>query len=90
MLVVTYTHSRYHINVLKNLRDEGSVLYSCPPCIAASTILRKTRGVKSQYAIQYTRKGDDEVVLHHKMYFESERFTEEQARRISKMMDGPT
>jgi hypothetical protein len=31
MLVVTYTHSRYHMNVLKRLRDEGSVLYSCPP-----------------------------------------------------------
>jgi hypothetical protein len=88
MLVVTYTHSRYHMNVLKRLRDEGSVLYSCPPCIAASTILRKTRGVKRLYAVQYTRKGDDKVVLHHKMYLEPERFTEEEVRRLSQMMDG--
>lgn len=90
MFAVSYTDSRYHLNVLKRLRSEGSVLYSCPPCIAAGAIMKKKTGVRAQYAVEYRVEGNDRVILHHKMYFRPERFTEEEARRVSQMMEGST
>jgi len=87
MMVLTYVNSRYHLNVLKRLRDEGSVLYSCPPCVAATAIFRKGRGYKAQYAVEYAKVGRDRVVLHHRIYYQPERFTEEEAQKVSQMMD---
>lgn len=86
MMVITYTNSRYHLNVLKRLRDEGSVLYSCPPCVAAVSVLRRSRGVRAQFAVQYDEAPGGKVILHHKVYYNPERFTEEQAQKISGMM----
>ena len=86
MMVITYTNSRYHLNVLRRLRDQGSVLYSCPPCVAAVSILKRSSGRRAQFAVQYDRTPGGKVILHHKVYYNPERFTEEQAQKISGMM----
>jgi hypothetical protein len=84
-LVISYTRSRYHMNVLKRLRDEGSVLYSCPPCIAAVSI-RRSAGWKVQFDVDAIASKDGEVVLRHRIFPPRETFTEDMAEETRRLM----
>ncbi len=85
-LVLTYHHSRYHMNVLPRLRDNGNLLYSCPPCLAAGSILRGSWGTKVVYDVEIRVLPHGKVVLRHKIYPKAERFSEELAQKTSRMM----
>jgi hypothetical protein len=85
-LVLTYHHSRYHMNVLPRLRDAGNLLYSCPPCLAAGSILRRSSGTRIVYDVEIRVLPEGEVVLRHKIYPGGESFSEEQAQETSRMM----
>ena len=85
-LVLTYYHSRYHMNVLPRLRDAGNLLYSCPPCLAAGSILRRSRGTRIVYDVEIRVLPEGEVVLRHKIYPGGESFSEEQAQETSRLM----
>lgn len=85
-LVLTYYHSRYHMNVLPRLRDAGNLLYSCPPCLAAGSILRRSWGTKVVYDVEIRLLPHGRVVLRHRIYPGTERFSEELAQETSKMM----
>jgi hypothetical protein len=85
-LVIKYYHSRYHMNVLPRLRDAGNLLYSCPPCLAAGSILRRSRGTRIVYDVEIRVLPEGEVVLRHKIYPGGESFSEEQAEKTARMM----
>jgi hypothetical protein len=81
----TYVRSRYHVNVLSRLRNEGSVLYSCPPCIIACSIKQK-QGWKIRFDVGLEMLAGGEAVLRHTFYPDSESFTEQMASEVSRMM----
>ena len=84
-LVATWKYARYFSNVLKRLRNEGSVLYSCPVCLAGESILSKAQGLKFQNAVELRFLPGEKVFYRHKVYQPIERFTEEDAQKISQM-----
>jgi hypothetical protein len=86
-MVVTYTHSRYHLNVLTRLRNEGNLLYSCPPCVAIGSIYGRSRGTKIIFDAEIRVLPDGKVVLRHRIYPQPDRFSEELVQRTSRMMD---
>ena len=75
-LEFTYVWSRYHTKVLKRLRNEGSILYSCPPCIIACSILRD-QGWTLRFDVGYRVLDDGSVVLKHLISPPVDTFTEE-------------
>ncbi len=84
-LVATWKYARYFSNVLKRLRNEGSVLYSCPVCLAGESIFSKAQGLKFQNAVELRFLPGEKVFYRHKVYQPVERFTEEDAQKISQM-----
>lgn len=85
-LVGTYVYSRYHINVLRRLKETKCLLYSCPPCMVGSSIMRRATGMKLQFGVELQILPGGRVVIRHKIHQPTETFTEEQARRISRLM----
>lgn len=75
-LEFTYVGSPYHNNVLKRLRNEGSILYSCPPCVIACSIL-KDEGWTARFDVGYEKLENGTVVLKHRLDPPRDTFTEE-------------
>jgi hypothetical protein len=85
-LISTYGQARYYENVLKRLRNEGSALFSCPMCLAGQSVFEKTQGIKIQYAVEFRMLPDGMVTIRNKMYPATERFNEEKAEEMSRLM----
>ena len=84
-LVAKWRYAPYYTNVLKRLRNEGSILYSCPVCLAGESILAKSHGLKFQNTVELRFLPGKRVFYRHKIIPPAERFTEEDAQRISEM-----
>jgi hypothetical protein len=85
-MVLTYYHSRYHANILPRLRDAGNLLYSCPPCLAAGCILRRSKGERVLFDVEIRVLSHGRVVLRHKLYPRTGRSSEELAQKTSRMV----
>jgi hypothetical protein len=84
--VAEYKDARYYENVLGPLRSAGNVLFSCPMCLATQTIPMRKLGIKLQYAtMDFRLLPENTVSMRIKILQPAERFTEEDAERISKM-----
>ena len=84
-LVATWTNARYYSNVLRRLRNEGSALFSCPVCLVGESILTRTQGLRFQNLVELKFLPGAKVYYRHKVFPPAERFTEEDAHRISRM-----
>jgi hypothetical protein len=85
-LVGTYVYSRYHINVLRHLREANCALYSCPPCLIGASILKESTGMGVSFGVELELLPGSRVVIRHKLIRPTETFTEEQAREVSALM----
>ena len=86
-LVATWSYAPYYSHVLKRLRQEGSVLFSCPVCLASESIMSSTRGVRFQNLVELRFLPDEKVTYRHKIYPQTETFTEEEAQAVSQKME---
>lgn len=75
-LEFTYVGSPYHTRVLTRLRNEGSLLYSCPPCVVACSILKKD-GWTARFDAGYGVLKNGTVVLRHRLDPPRDTFSEE-------------
>ena len=85
-LIGTYVYSRYHINVLRRLRETNCALYSCPPCLVGNSIMRKATGMRLQFGVEFELLPGGTVVIRHKIHRPTETFTEEQAEKVSRLI----
>jgi hypothetical protein len=83
--VSKYKSARYFTDVFRQLRNEGSALLACPLCLAGQSVLAKTQGIKFGDITEVRILPSGNVYMRAKMYPPTQRFTEEDARKISQM-----
>ena len=79
----TYQSARYFNNVFSRLRNQGSALLSCPLCLAGHSIFARGQGIKFQDALEYRILPGNRVFMRSRIFEPDERFTEEDAKKIS-------
>jgi len=82
--VSKYESARYYTNVFRRTQKEGSALLSCPLCLIGHSIWG-TKGWRfgNIFEVRISSRGD--VLSRAKIYPSTERFTEEDALRFSRM-----
>ncbi len=81
----TYQSGRYFNNVFSRLRNQGSALLSCPLCLAGHSIFARGQGLKFKDAVEYQILPGNRVFMRSTIFPPAERFTEEDAKKISEM-----
>ena len=82
--VSRYESARYYTTVFRRIRKEGSALLSCPLCLVGHSIWG-TQGWKFGDILEVRIKSDGQVLIKSKVYPSTERFTEKDALRFSRM-----
>lgn len=84
-MLVTYKDARYYNTVLRRLRNEGSILFSCPMCIAGQSMLNRATGIRIEFAGEFRLLPGGKAFVRSKLHGPVERFTEEDATQIAQM-----
>jgi len=82
--VSRYESARYYTTVYRRMRKEGSALLSCPLCLVGHSIWA-THGWRFGDIFEVRIQSDGKVLMKAKTYPSTERFTEKDALRFSKM-----
>lgn len=82
--VSRYESARYYSTVFRRLRKEGSALFSCPLCLVGESIWEAS-GWKFGDVFEARILSGDKILVKTKLYPLAERFTEEDAQKLSQM-----
>jgi hypothetical protein len=82
--VSRYESARYFTTVFRRIQKEGSALLSCPLCLIGHSIWA-TQGWRFGNTFEVRIQSDGNVLSRAKIYPSTERFTEKDALRISRM-----
>ena len=82
--VSRYESARYFTTVFRRIQKEGSALLSCPLCLIGHSIWA-TQGWRFGSTFEVRIRSDGKVLSRAKIYPSTERFTEKDALRMSRM-----